>query len=397
MTASASYCPLAWLHVCTNPTGRLMLCCEDMLESDFLGRREYHIVEELDAYWNSPYLAWVREKMLAGQRLRECEVCYREEALGLVSKRQSELRRWGVARGNPQICYVDLKLGNVCNLQCFMCDPNSSSRIAHEFRTLGWDVDPPFKVGQMGVPVVEVCREDLSWPGDVRLWRLLRRHLPNLSKIKFTGGEPLLSPLLPECLEEARRIGRRDFAVQVTTNATRIDDRCVSLLADFDCEIVVSLEGVGTVNDFIRYPSRWDEIVGNIARLREAGIRLRINATCSLFNVLYLPELIEFNHRMLESRLTMIPVVRPEIFDPSIAPRRLKDRVEVRIQRWAAATSVPLADGYARQILDRLAAGPSNPRLFERFKQYTRALCSHRGLAIERHLPELAEAMAESS
>ncbi len=247
----------------------------------------------------------------------------------------------------------------------------------------------------MGISVADACRQDFAWPDDPRFWRLVRQSLPSLRKIKFTGGEPFLSRHLAQCLEEARDLGRRDLQVQVTTNVTRIDARAVALLRDLDAEVVVSLDGTGLANDFIRYPSRWEQIVANIRWLREAGIPLRINATCSLFNTLCLPALIDFNHETLESRLTIMPVLKPEIFDPSIAPQRLKDLVKERLERWAAATAAPLAGYYCGQILQRQEAAPPNPRLFERFRQYVRTLCAHRNLEIGRYLPDLARVLAE--
>ena len=165
--------------------------------------------------------------MQAGEPLRECAVCAREEALGLTSKRQHELGRWGEIDGEPAVRSADVKLGHACNLQCWMCDPNSSSSLAREFRALGWDRDPPFPAGQMGIPVVAVYRADFAWPNRSEVWRLLTSQLTELRRIKFTGGEPFLNPHLADYLVAAQRLGLHALQIQVTTNATWIPGRLI--------------------------------------------------------------------------------------------------------------------------------------------------------------------------
>jgi MoaA/NifB/PqqE/SkfB family radical SAM enzyme len=362
------------------------------LQSNYPGRRDYHIRDGIDAYLASSYLAWVRDRMLSGEPLLECRICHRQEALGLMSKRQHEIKVWGfVDRVKDPVC-VDLKLGNQCNLMCVMCDPGSSSRIAAEYQELGWDVHPPFEVGQMGIPTKDVLPQDFSWPEDPAIWQMLTERLPGLKKIKFTGGEPLCSRHLVRLLEYAAEHGyNRGLKIQIISNGTVLNERIRRIAREFDLDLVVSLEGVGPVNDFIRYPSRWEDITRSLAALREDGIGYRINATCSLLNLLDLPDLIEFNHSIGGPRMTIIPVQSPEILDPTIAPGCLAAAAQRKLDLWKEGTATPDAAFYYDRLGSILRGARYDERLFRRFAAYLRELCRHRKLPLRDFLPGLAD------
>src|SRR5690606_16238126 len=64
-----------------------------------------------------------------------CKRCWSEEACGIESMRIKKNRSFAAVVGEesqPVLRYLDLKLGNTCNLQCRMCLPNFSNRIENE-------------------------------------------------------------------------------------------------------------------------------------------------------------------------------------------------------------------------------------------------------------------------
>ena len=88
--------------------------------------------------WNHPALADLRNKFLAGEKPTECKRCWDEEDAGINSKRISFAEHFSGDDTIPDtlftdpvteknIQYVDLKLGNVCNLKCRICNSMSSS------------------------------------------------------------------------------------------------------------------------------------------------------------------------------------------------------------------------------------------------------------------------------
>lgn len=392
MRIPKTYCPLPWIHLCCNPSGRLCLCCEDTLESNFSNQKEYYIYNDIEDYYESPYMKWVKDRMLMGLEIKECSVCYNEEVQGLKSKRQHELEKWGFIENKSETLYLDLKFGNMCNLKCFMCDPNSSNLIANEFISLGWDQKNPFNKGQMGIPIKDLFNKNWCWPENQYFWKSIQKLLPNIQKIKFTGGEPFINQHVNTCLKMILKYSKNKVKIQITTNGTYIDQDQLNILKKFDTDIVVSLEGVGEINNFIRYPSNWNNIMKNLKLLEESKINFRINATFNMLNMLYITDLIEYVSNNFKNRITIIPVVKPELFNPAIAPINLKKLVIKKLNSWKKNTKIPFSNYYYDQILNRLLmASHPDAEQFNKFIKYMQELSSYRGLKIKSYLPELYE------
>jgi MoaA/NifB/PqqE/SkfB family radical SAM enzyme len=83
---------------------------------------------------NSDHMRTLREQFLAGEKPQTCRRCWMEERAGRTSKRMHTLDRmkhmgissdW-TADAKP-LMFLDLKLGNICNLKCRICGSWSSS------------------------------------------------------------------------------------------------------------------------------------------------------------------------------------------------------------------------------------------------------------------------------
>ena len=82
---------------------------------------------------------------------------------------------------NPKIKYLDLKLGNICNLKCRICGTHSSSKWIAEQQH--YDKEDKH----------EETHIRHSWPEtNKEFWQQLEELLPTLEYIDFTGGEPFM-------------------------------------------------------------------------------------------------------------------------------------------------------------------------------------------------------------
>ncbi len=142
-----TYCRVPFDSVTVSPTGRMQLCCE----AQWTGGTEItklKDVESIDQWFNGDYLTGVRKKMLNGERVSECETCYKNESTHGSSTRTWHNSKYFEQHDDVQeqsIKKVDLKLGNKCNLKCKMCFPYASSELWKEWKALGWntkDKDP---------------------------------------------------------------------------------------------------------------------------------------------------------------------------------------------------------------------------------------------------------------
>jgi len=78
---SETFCILPWMHMATNASGNLRVCCNSTPGKNYVTRpngRPYKISDpDASDYWNSPVLTNIREQFLAGKRPEMCERCFR--------------------------------------------------------------------------------------------------------------------------------------------------------------------------------------------------------------------------------------------------------------------------------------------------------------------------------
>ncbi|TMR61817.1 SPASM domain-containing protein, partial [Streptococcus pseudopneumoniae] len=137
--------------------GDVQLCCNTVPKSfkDEKGKSLNLRDKSLDDHWNSAEIKTIRKKLLDGERLSSCEHCYYVEKLGNRSCRQDANKTWlHDLDGNIEIYktiyqskknnfvvsqkpkFLDIRLGNKCNLSCRMCWPDSSSLVKKEYKKI---------------------------------------------------------------------------------------------------------------------------------------------------------------------------------------------------------------------------------------------------------------------
>ncbi|MBI5783960.1 MAG: sulfotransferase [Rhodocyclales bacterium] len=162
--ATDAFCILPWLHLQFNPEGSVKLCC---MAGDSLRDARHAVLtpygHSLDEIWNSTALRQVRKSMMQGERLACCALCYqREEQLG-QSYRLLSNRRWAEALGATieqlrerinsagvekglELAFLQLNLGNLCNLKCRICNSSHSSQIEKDPVHSRWSPRNPSNV-----------------------------------------------------------------------------------------------------------------------------------------------------------------------------------------------------------------------------------------------------------
>jgi glutamate-1-semialdehyde 2,1-aminomutase len=229
------------------------------------------------------------------------------------------------------------------------------------------------------------------------------RHPDHVKRLYVIGGEPLLSQELRQALRHLTRDGKsRNIVLAFTTNATILDDEWLALARQFkSVSVGVSIDGAGAVNDYIRYPSRWETVVRNLRRYKaEETFDVEVNTTVQAYNVMYAGELIEFCD---EERVpfTFLFLDNPQHLDVFAMPenlrleaaRRLRKHLASMTQAHAGSSSVAQARRLAYALEEpagkTFAAGPVND-----FMLFTNDLDASRGQSIHKTLPELVASLA---
>ena len=163
---SSTFCILPWMHLATNASGNLRVCCNSIPGKNFImngdGRPYKLYKDDMKKAWNSETYQTIRKQLLNDERPEMCERCFREEDAGVRSARQSWNDKWKEDKEytlDPpfEIKYVDLRLGNLCNLKCRMCNPYASNMWVKEWHLVenALDNDEYIRLSKMDWPTIE--------------------------------------------------------------------------------------------------------------------------------------------------------------------------------------------------------------------------------------------------
>lgn len=336
MTYSKTWCPMAWSHQFIDPTGRVKPCCRF---AEKHRPKENNLNEKsLDEIFNGDFMKSVREKMLAGETVDGCIRCYQEEASGKRSLRERYITMPGLEPENiiedlskPEIRWMELAIGNDCNLACRMCD----SRYAWK-----WFDDEQEMYGRSISP-------DKHTKSDITS---IDKFLDKIVHIKFTGGEPLIIPdhfVLLDKLAARKSVG--DMYLNYSTNLTIAPKRStIEQWKKFKyVEFALSFDGIEDTWELIRYPSTWKQAESVTRKFfeltKEFDCRIGLRSTVSINNILNMPSSftwwIENWNKYAATEFEPIQFINPthltfpEHLSTTVLPLKYKDIVAEKLTR----------------------------------------------------------------
>ena len=328
---SPTFCILPWIHLSTRPNGHMRLCCTSNASSaaafnDQKYKGEVGILKredglpanfnhtDLKTAWNAPYMKDVRKKMLTGKIPPSCTKCFKEEDSGYQSKRNWENRFW-MKRFNmnevientkedgsipEKIYYVDLRLGSKCNLKCIMCSPHDSSLWVEDWNKLYPDIKNPSLKELMNWPNKgRIDGASYNWYKDNKLfWKQLLEQIPNMKQIYFAGGESTIISQHYELLEKCVEMGyAKNIELRYNSNGVEMPENLFELWNEFEKVIFhFSLDSIYTMNDYIRFPSQFEQLEKQLERLDRTPDNIFITIACAVqaLNIYYIPDFIKW-------------------------------------------------------------------------------------------------------
>jgi organic radical activating enzyme len=307
------FCVLPWISLEASPIGTVRPCClaDDELVDD-AGDKFNLATADFNGIQNSNSMKTLRQEFINGAQPQTCRKCWKEERSGRTSKRMHTLDRlkhmlpdqeW-TADAKP-LMFLDLKLGNICNLKCRICGSWSSSTFAteelqHLMRNEDRKDNHHYHMLRQG-----------AWPREnQQFWNEIASISDQIQYIEFTGGEPFM---IQEHFNLLQGLVDRGLAgnieIHYNTNGTQWPEAAEAIWKHFKIvEIAFSIDDVGERFEYQRSNAVWTEVVNNIARFRElrsrnSNIRLQICCTINVFNVYYLETVANW---ILEQRMDFI-------------------------------------------------------------------------------------------
>ena len=378
----------------TSPIGTVRPCClaEDEIK-DELGNKYKLIQTDLREVQNSTYMQNLRQQFLDGKQPQTCRKCWKEERSGRTSKRMHTLDRlkhvitdteWSVEGKGLQ--FLDLKLGNICNLKCRICGSWSSSQFAAE--ELRFNRDNEFHKQML---------KDGAWPRENSdFWINLDEIINDIKYIEFTGGEPFM---IREHFHLLETVVQKGIAGQVeihyNTNGTQFPEHAEEIWKHFKTvEIAFSIDDVEDRFEYQRTNAVWSEVNKNISLFKDlrnrypGKIQLQVCSTINVYNVLYLENLANWIDDQQFDFVYWNMLHEAYYLSVGTMPEKAK---QLAIQKLASADVSDFHRKEFDQVIDFIKRGPSNDGQILRMK--VEDLDWKRSHDLRTDHPELADAI----
>jgi sulfatase maturation enzyme AslB (radical SAM superfamily) len=369
-----SFCMMPFVHLHVNENDTLKPCC--------YGYNIKQFTPDFD-YATDPDFQRIRNDMLAGIPVKECQNCYTVESNGGESFRQRDSVEWlakidvsTLDQIQPIVKYYDIRNDNTCNLSCRMCHPGASSQLVKEYQRIGWTV-------------IDTSRQ-------VKLSEVIDYN--TVEKVIVAGGEPTIMPEFQKFLTRALEHGRNDIELMVVTNATNVNPKVFKLLSEFtNVQFTVSIDGYNQINRYIRWPADWTTLTRNIHQLKTITDHVCFSVCVSVWNVSNLSQLIKF----LDTEYNVPVILLNEAMNPrhnvEVSPFLFPDKELALNDLESCKQSRNYEiDDFFRNRIDYFINGIKNKPVdaikLANFFTYNDQLDEIRGIKLEDHVPELARA-----
>jgi MoaA/NifB/PqqE/SkfB family radical SAM enzyme len=330
----------------------------------------------------------IKNKMLNGTLIEECQHCYDIENHGSTSPRtrfnQQYLSSLNIRTkeellniGAPKFYHI--VLDNQCNLLCRMCDPGSSSLIKKEYQTLGLFTKE------------EQNKKD-SDPVSDNIFKNI--DLTSVTQILITGGEPTINKRLLDSLENlAADNSNHNAEILISTNAVAIPNQLKKICKALPkLKFGVSIDGFDNINHYIRWPSDWGKIIKNIKYFYDSNRLSHFNTTVSIYNISELYQL----YKYIDDNFPGIPcfmnfVTVPDHQTPWNYPDKKKVLTEIeKIKNlslyWTQHDFKTLIDGIKFKLENQ---NKVDSELLNKFFQFNDILDKSRNIKLKDYIPDI--------
>lgn len=433
-------CPLPWKHISTMTNGNMRACCLCIYEPFGVLKKEngevFHASKDsfLEAR-NAQLMKDMRRDMLAGKQPEICKLCWDDERVGAISRRQNELKKskelmtkavqFTEADGSIDnelfpLTYVDLRLGNQCNLRCRYCGPTDSNSWYADFARMAQEKNEPLSFNMFGKDYElsqgsqnwTVNSEDFNWPQDPRFLRMIDDIIDHSEVFYFTGGEPLLLQshwdILAKCIEKG--VAEKIY-LEYNSNMTFLLDKHLETWKHFrGVGIGCSIDGVGNAASYLRPPVEWSKIEVNLEKIATANFRIDaiLSTTLSVFNVLKFKDIIDYSLRLKKSpNFSQLPTSHfleyPLHYSIKILPKLAKEHVITQYNEFEEEYREKLSESdfnglsHHFQVIKQYLQGEDQSHLIRQFYRETERLDELRGQKFKDVFPEIHDLLQMKS
>jgi len=243
----------------------------------------------------------LKNELLAGIKSEACAKCWNIESAGRMSRRQLENQfldhklnrdldkiRDDCLNNKNTVLLHQITTSNLCNQACVSCNSSLSTKWA--------ELDRKNNLPVVKHNSVNVNELDIDYAYARRL--------------SLLGGEPLFDPKTFEILQNLIDNNNSDcFITLVTNGSIELGPDQLELLKKFtDLNICISIDGIDSAFEYMRWPGNWKNLVKNLNHYLDITPNISVSYTISALNALYYDQTIawfqqhnlRYNHNIVE-------------------------------------------------------------------------------------------------
>lgn len=360
----------------TREDGAIKVCCRSLpvgwIQED-----------SLENVWNNDKMREVRRQVLNNERPDVCKPCFELEDQGVESLRQrhihdnipeSRINLYPNALNELNDDYtmpftfptMEIKLNNLCNLKCRMCNPLDSTNWKD------WDQVVPFykKENNYLVPTVEKL---VKTPGQYigpfddtdNWWNSFEKLIPHFKRVEFAGGEPLMDPNHYKILDMLKPYGQ-NTEIKYATNGTTLGISKNRTIFDYwphfkSVAVNVSIDGIHDVYNYIRGNGDFKEVENNIKEIKKIPNVSRIVGafTAQAGNILQAADCIDYFMNEMGIIFYSHRVSYPNVLSAQVLPGELKNlainrllSMKDRVSEFEIVQQYPLLERITKRQID---------------------------------------------
>jgi sulfatase maturation enzyme AslB (radical SAM superfamily) len=278
----SNFCPVPWTQFASSTDGFQRTCCMISLDGEpdgafiFKDGKKLSVSDGVNSYLDSDSISNLKKSFIENKQPNGCRCFFNEPINSGKSKRTSILNRINLIDDNSvedflskthDIDYYDIRLGNVCNLQCLMCTAGLSNQLYEQ------------QAYKYKIPIDSENKnnKNYDWADDAFFQDLEKQIVNKLSSSNnlitfyFIGGEPLLNKPHFSFLQRMVNLGyAKNIILEYNTNLTVANLDILDLWNNFNKIILaISIDDMEDRYEYIRYPAKWNKIYNNLSEINQ--------------------------------------------------------------------------------------------------------------------------------
>jgi hypothetical protein len=250
-----------------------------------------------------------------------------------------------------------------------------------------------------------------NWVENEQFWVQLEANIHNIEHVYFAGGEPMLIERHYEFLDKCISAdAAKNIVIEYNTNMSTLPSKITKLWTRFkQVRVGASVDGMGAVVEYQRYPVKWEKIHRNLLILDQlpSNIVGWLAFTVTIYNVTHMIDFMKW--KLMESGFKKInssarrPILthhvahHPKHLNIRVLPEEYKAEVTKKFEEfveWAEASEFPKrvkseAKIIANGVTNYMNSESYYDKHWKEFVEYTTKLDEIRGESFLDIVPDL--------